>query len=82
MVAGVGGFVKNENLGVLPAGLGGSEAEVVFVVVVAVRELKVEVGFVVLGAGAGVFPIWGPNLAASDGAFVDVVVEVGARVVG
>jgi hypothetical protein len=48
LVAGVGGFVNpNENLG-------GSGAEVVLVVVVAVGGLKAGVGFVVLGAGAGV----------------------------
>lgn len=53
LVAGVDGFVNpNENLGVLSAGLGGSEAEVVLVVV---GRLKARVGFVVLGAGAGVF---------------------------
>ena len=48
------GFVNpNENFGVLSTGLEGSEAEVV--VVVAVGRLKVEIGFVVLGVGAGVF---------------------------
>ena len=51
----MGGFVNpNENLGMLSAGLGGSEAEVVLVVVAA-RGLNAEVGLVVLGAGAGVF---------------------------
>lgn len=55
LVAGVDGFVNpNENLGVLSAGFGGSDAEVVLVVV-AVGGLKAEIGFVVLGAGAGVF---------------------------
>ena len=54
LVAGVEGFVNpNENLGVLSTGLGGSEAEVVLVVV-AVGRWKVEIGFVILGAGAGV----------------------------
>ena len=43
----------NENLGVLSTGLGGSEAEVVLVVV-AVGRWKVEIGFVILGTGAGV----------------------------
>ena len=54
LMAGVDGFVNpNENLGLLSAGLGGSEAEVVLVVVVAVGGLKAEIGFVMLGAGAG-----------------------------
>ena len=54
LVAGVDGFVNpNENFGVLSAGLGGSDAEVVLVVVAA-GGLKAEIGFVVLGAGAGV----------------------------
>ena len=58
LVVGVDGFVNpNENLGKLSAGLEGSEAVFVLLVVVAVRGLKVEVGFVVLGAGAGVFSI-------------------------
>ena len=70
LVPGVDGLNPNENLGVLSAGLGGSEAEVVLVVVVAVWELKVGAGLVELGAGAGVFATWGPNLAASDGTFV------------
>lgn len=55
-MAGVGGFVNpNENFGVLSAGTGGSEAEVVLDVVLAAGGWKAEVGFVVLGAGAGVF---------------------------
>ena len=54
LVAGVEGFVNpNENLGVLSTGLGGSEAKVVLVVV-AVGGWKAEIGFVMLGAGAGV----------------------------
>lgn len=51
MLAGADGFVNpNENLGVLSAGLGGTEAEAALIVVVAVGGLKVEVGFVVPGA--------------------------------
>jgi len=54
VVVGVDGFVNpNENFGVLSTGLEGSEAEVV--VVVAVGRLKVEISFVVLRVGAGVF---------------------------
>lgn len=53
MMVGTDGFVNpNENFGVLSAGLGGSEAEVVLVVVGA-GGLKAGVGLVVLGAGAG-----------------------------
>jgi hypothetical protein len=75
-VAGVDGLNPNVNLGVLSAGLGGSEAEVKLVVV-APEELRVEVDFVVLGVGAGVFIACGPNLAASDGT---LLVEVGVTV--
>lgn len=57
LVTGVDGLNPNENLGALSAGLRGSDTEAVFVVAVAVGGLKVEVGFVVLGAGAGVFAI-------------------------
>lgn len=57
-VDGVGCLNPNENLGALSAGLGGSEAEVVVVLVVAVPEgLRVEAGFVVLGVGIGVLVI-------------------------
>ena len=63
LVAGVDGLNPNENLGGLSAGLGGSEAEAVLLVVV----LRMGVGFVVLGVGAGVFATWGPNLVARDG---------------
>lgn len=53
LVAGVGaGLNPNVNLGVLSAGLGGSEAEVV---VVAAAVLKVDAGFVVVGTGVGAF---------------------------
>ena len=77
-VAGVGGFENpNENLGALSAGLGGSEAEVVVVVVVAPGGLEMEAGFIGLEAGAGVFATWGPNLAASDDT---LVVGVGVTV--
>ena len=49
LIGGTDGFVyPNENLGKLSAGLGGSEAEVVPVVVVAVGGLKADVGLVVL----------------------------------
>lgn len=55
LVAGVGGFVNpNENLGALSAGFGGSEEKAVLVIVVEDGGLKTWVGFVVLGAGAGV----------------------------
>jgi hypothetical protein len=63
------GELKNENLGLLSAGLGGSEPDVVLVVaVVALEGLKVKTGFVV--PGAGLFVTWGPILAASDGTLV------------
>jgi len=56
LVAGMDCFVNpNENLGVLSAGLGGSEAGVVLVVVVIVGRFKERVGFVALGVGARVF---------------------------
>lgn len=77
LVAGAGGLNPNVNLGVLSAGLGGSETEVVVVVVVAPCGLKANTGFVVVGAGAGVFVTWGPILAASDGT---LVVGVGVTV--
>lgn len=57
-IAGVDGFVyPNVNLGKLSPGLGGSEAEVVPVFGVTTGGLKAEVGFVVLGAGAGLFSV-------------------------
>jgi hypothetical protein len=56
LVAGLDGFeYPNENFGMLSAGLGGSEARAVLVVVVVVGGLKVGVGFVALGAGTRVF---------------------------
>lgn len=74
----MGGFVyPNENLGKLSPGLGGSEVELAPVVAVTVGGLKAEVGFVVLGAGAGLFSAWGPNLAASDGMLVVDAVSCG-----
>lgn len=45
----------NANLGVLSAGLGGSEAEVVVVAAAVLRGLRVDAGFVVVGAGVGGF---------------------------
>lgn len=56
LVAGVDCFVNpNENLGILSAGFGGSEARFVLVVVVAVGGLRERVGLVALWAGARVF---------------------------
>lgn len=56
LVAEVGGFVNpNENLGKLSPGLGGSEAEIAPVVAVTVGGLEAEIGFVVFGAGVGLF---------------------------
>ena len=46
--------------------LGGSGAKAVLLVVI----LRVGFGFIVLGAGAGVFATWGPNLVARDGTLV------------
>lgn len=66
-----------ENLGVLSAGLGGSDARGVLVVVVAPAGLRVEAGFVVLRVEAEGFIVCGPSLAASDGT---LVVEAGVAV--
>lgn len=50
-----GGLNPNVNLGVLSAGLGGSEAEDVVVAAVVLKGLRVGVGFVVVEPGVGRF---------------------------